>query len=205
MTKYIQAQKGFTIVELTVVMLILSILLAFGIVQLNRSMLLARDKERTNDIEIISTTLENIYKRGSIGGKVIPSGDGMTQAVPLGYPSTSLITETSDVQTLAIKDSIGSPALSSPLQNGAVSLRATLTTSTPSYPSNITTSTDLYYYQPLKADGSLCSLANSTNINQKVIAPRLINECVGFNLYYISEIESTVKLKKSLAWNTEGL
>jgi prepilin-type N-terminal cleavage/methylation domain-containing protein len=196
---------GFTVVETVVVIVIIGILLALTATQGPRLQMSARDKERQDDINIIATTLEDIYKNGSVGGKTIPAGDGTTQSKPLGYPSVTLASLPSDTQSSSITDAIGKSGLSSPLKNGVNSLQATSSTSVPSFPSIVDATTDVYYYQPLKVDNTLCSLANSTNTNQKTIAPRLDDECVKFKLYYISEIDGAMKVKSSLASSSGGL
>lgn len=58
-------RRGFTIVELVVVMTIMAILLTLGIFGLQKSQANARDAERKNDIESIARGLEERYKTGN--------------------------------------------------------------------------------------------------------------------------------------------
>lgn len=51
-------RRGFTVVELVVVMVIMAILLAIGGLAIGSSRANARDAERTSDIEILARGLE---------------------------------------------------------------------------------------------------------------------------------------------------
>lgn len=202
--------KGFTIVEVVVVILIVGILASLGSVQLLRSQLVARDKERVDDVTTIANHLENVYKSGQPNGTIIPAGDSLvTTATQMGYPSTALISLPNDDQTKAILGSINPEALKSPLKK-TMSLTAAADNIDISG-NNVTptSSNDNYIFQPLKSDGSLCTIANSSNLNdpnpQRVIAPRLSDECVAFNLYYVSEAKEEYQVKKSQFSELNGL
>jgi prepilin-type N-terminal cleavage/methylation domain-containing protein len=58
-------RRGFTIVELVVVMTIMAILLGLGIFGLQKSQADARDAERRSDVEAMSRGLEERYKNGN--------------------------------------------------------------------------------------------------------------------------------------------
>ena len=58
--------RGFTVVELVVVMTIMAILLTLGFVSLNSSQVNARNTERKADIDAIATGLESRYARPNV-------------------------------------------------------------------------------------------------------------------------------------------
>jgi prepilin-type N-terminal cleavage/methylation domain-containing protein len=78
-------RRGFTIVELVVVMTIMAILLGLGIFGLQKSQANARDAERRSDVEAMMRGLEERYKNGNPiayydGGTGLPKDIGWDQA-----------------------------------------------------------------------------------------------------------------------------
>ena len=207
--------KGFTIVEIIVVIVIIGILGTLAGSQVLRSQLVARDKERENDVKIIASTLERVYMTGQLDGAAIPSGDPLlTTAVPMSYPSTLLISSTTDAQTKAILGAIDPNAMKSPIKKAMSLVGATsnagVTSSTTAAGKtiNATAADDVYVYQPLHgSDDSLCPNANTSNASQSVIAPRLAaaNPCDKFKIYYFSETSSTIKVLVSKNDQVNGL
>lgn len=208
----IKKSYGFTIAELLVVMVIIGILTTLVTVQVTRGRLIARDNERENDVKIITTFLENTYKSGQSDGIMIPAGDGsVTNAVAMGYPSTVLISNQADSQSKAILGAIEPNALKSPFK-GSFSLVAAATAAGASgntaggVPLGPNATDDNYVYQPLTNGGAVCLSANDPpNISQKVIAPRLIDACVKYNVYYFSEKTNSVVTMPSVNSNNNGL
>lgn len=198
-------KSGFTVVELTMIILIVGILTTLAGVQVLRVQLVGRDKERTDDINSIAIFLEDTYKTGQPNGVVIPPGDGNTTATPLGYPSTALISNQNDTQSQAILGAIDPQALKSPLKKAFSLTAAANNTNIAGTAITNPNNNDNYIYQPLKSDGTLCTLANNSNVNQAVIAPRLDDSCVKFRIFYVSEVKGVWQVKNSLFSNTNGL
>jgi prepilin-type N-terminal cleavage/methylation domain-containing protein len=206
-------QYGFTLIELLVVIVVIGILLTLASLQASRGRLVARDRERENDVKIISNLLENVYKTGQIDGGMIPVGDvSVTSSVPMGYPSTGLAASANlnDPQTKAILGAVDPKTLKSPSRT-SLSLKEAASnvgmsgTTAGGVSLGATASNDLYVYQPLTETGALCTNANSLNANQLVIAPRLIDACVKYVIYYYSEASGSVQSIASANTNNNGL
>lgn len=200
--------RGFTIIELIVVIVVMGILSTFVVVQINRGQLVARDKERENDVKIIASALEAIHKTGQVDGSVIPSGDAaITNAVPMGYPSFQLPTANNS-QSKAILGAIDPEALKSPLKKAMSFVAGTeggITGPNTAASKTIaaTSTDDVYVYESLSVNDSRCSTANATNPSQQVIAPQFappspaFDSCVRFNIYYYSESTNSIKTLQS--------
>ncbi len=227
--------KGFSVVEMVIVITIIGILAGLGTVQMLRSQAVARDQERADDTRSIAINLQDIYDTGQIDGEIIASGDGtITSAVNMGYPSTALLNPpaSSASQANGIIQSIRLDALKSPyLPNSATSPNFSMVAATSTADLNNTNKTaggitlgktnDAYVYQPLDANGALCAFATglvSTGVgasatiptktgstSQAVIAPRLVDNCVKFNLYYYSEANDTIIKVQSAKSTSDGL
>lgn len=213
-----QPARGFTIIELIVVIVIIGILTTFITIQLAHSQLAARDEVRKNDASIIASTLEGVYQSGQLDGNIVPTGDGsLLNAVPMAYPSTALITTPNDSQSQAIVGTIDPNVLKSPLKKTFSLVAATSNAGTSgSTAGGITlgasSAGDVYVYQPLDINGTLCQFATG-NVTlgtggvatQVVIAPRLKDNCVKFVIYYYSEASSSIKSLASLNSGLNGL
>ncbi len=226
--------KGFSIVEMVLVIGIIGILAALGTVQSLRSQMVARDKERLDDVKAISLTLRDVYDRGNLEGNIIASGDGsITSAVTMGYPSTRLLSSNSasDAQTVSIIQNIRLDARKSPyLASGTTAPNFSLIAATSNTDLNntnktaggitLSTSNDVYVYQPLDSAGALCAYATGLvstgagisattgkagSSSQAVIAPRLADNCVRFNIYYLSEGSNEVIKVQSQKSSSDGL
>lgn len=224
--------KGFSVVELALVIVIMGILLSLGTVQMMRSQAIARDKSRADDVRAISMTFQDVYDNGNIEGVIIPSGDAaVNDAVAMGYPSTRLLTSTAHAQTTTILQNIRLDALKSPfLMSTAVVPTFSLVAATSTADLNNTSLTaggvtlgknnDVYVYQPFDSLGALCVYAtgnvatgagNSATTgkagseDQSRIAPRLVNNCVRYNIYYYSEGQEAIIKVKSQKSSSDGL
>ncbi len=226
--------KGFTIIEMIVVIAIISILASLGTVQALRSQMIARDKERLDDVRAISLTLQDVYDNGNIDGNIVASGDAsITTAVAMGYPSARWLSSAaaSDAQTVSIIQNIRLDARKSPyLASGTTVPNFSLVPATTNADLNnsnktaggitLSTSNDVYIYQPLDSNGALCAYATglvSTGTgtsattgktgaaSQAVIAPRLADNCVKYNIYYLSEGGNEVIKVRSQKTSSDGL
>lgn len=226
--------KGFTVVEMIIVITIIGVLASLATVQMLRSQSVARDKERADDVKAIMINLQDIYESGQVDGSIIASGDlSVTTAVNMGYPSTRMLDSVyiGTAQATGIIQSIRLDALKSPfLHSGAASPNFSLIAATSNADLNNTnktaggitlgTSNDVYVYQPLDANGALCVFATGlvstgagtsattgkAGVNsQYVIAPRLIDNCTEYNIYYYSEADDLVIKVESPKTSSDGL
>ena len=161
--------RGFTIVELIIVISIMAILLVLSVANLLGSEANARDAKRKIDIATIAQHLETYYTSGTDSSTAIGT-----------YPSTALTTSVPSSVTKMLRDidlkSITAPNMTDPVTPTQTFISAT---------NNIQTTAGVlpqptisqYVYQPLHSDGSLC---NDTA------------ECRKFNLYYRLETDNNV-------------
>lgn len=158
-------QRGFTLVELVIVITIMSIILVLGVVNLRSSQATARDQERKTDVENIARGLEGFYSNST--------------STP-DYPSTYIgNAATSDTDVMSALQNIDMKSLQAPgVAAGTRSLKAatnaTETTTGIAPPPTITE----YVYQPLQLDNTLCTL--------------VAQECRRYNLFYRLEGDMTI-------------
>ena len=158
-------RRGFTIVELLIVITIMGALLILGIANLRDSQISARDSERKTDIETIALHLENYYTFGSDTSSVG------------SYPSTDLVGH----ETTYLPD-IDPNSFRAPGYDSGTSLIADVCSGVcEQTPANIIPQPTIdsqfqYVYQPLDKDGNLCTGSI---------------ECRKFNLFYQLEQPKT--------------
>lgn len=173
-------KRGFTIVELVVVMTIMAILLTLGLVSMRRAQATARDQERSADAQAIAKGLEARYTRGN----PYATATFITQGA---YPSTEefLHAETGTART-GITSSMTAPYLDvllpgvslnnflPPGTSGAYSATlipmctASGCTAEDATRINSTVTAGVYVYEPIDATKKVC----------------YNTECVRFNIYY---------------------
>lgn len=160
-------RRGFTVVELLIVITVMGILLILGMVNLRGTQISARDTERKTDIESIALHLEAFYKVGRDDSTIFGR-----------YPSVAIAGN--------IQGSLQDADLRSFTPPGAADSDAGFLVATNSLQTTIdvrpepTIST--YVYQPLEQNGNLCLGASM---------------CQKFNLYYKLESDGMVYIVTS--------
>jgi len=164
-------RRGFSIIELLIVITIMGILLTLAVVNMHGAQVNARDTERKGDIESIALNLEAFYKTGIDSTTVFGR-----------YPSTGLAGGSATSITSALRDadlkSFTPPGASSYTTGFLAATNNVQSTSGVLPQPTLNT----YIYQPLRQDGTLC---NDYTYCQK------------FNLYYMLEADNTVYMVTS--------
>jgi prepilin-type N-terminal cleavage/methylation domain-containing protein len=165
--------RGFTVVELIIVIVIMGVLLAIGVNNFRASQISSRDMERKSDIESLSLYLDIYYN----------SGTDISVTPPFDYPSTLMITTDASSIFAYLRDIdetiVEAPGIYDPVQTFVKATNNTQTTAgvlpQPTY--------NTYVYQPIQSDGSLCTLDSQ--------------DCRKYNLYYRLEADNLVYVARS--------
>ena len=169
--------RGFTVVEIIITLVVMTILLSLGTVGIQGSLANARDAERAEDIGVIARGLEQYYKRGNpyyIGTGATqgtyPGADMMLSMDGTGWcPSTS----TQDTTQAAkysecrryysdVLPGVTDDALTPPNKTSVMLSNPRLTTGADSTTTLITTwmqseiDAGKYVYKPMGTDYALC-------------------------------------------------
>ncbi len=163
-------RRGFTVVELLIVIALMGILLTLGVVNLRSTQVNARDTERKTDISSISLDLETFYKSGTDNTNTFGR-----------YPSTAMTGATTIQSYLRDADlkAFTPPGATDANSGFVVATNNTQTTS--GVLPQPTTAT--YVYQPLQQDGTLCTSESQM--------------CTKFNLYYKLETDGLIYMSTS--------
>lgn len=195
--------RGFTVVELVVVMVIMAILLTLGVASFNGSQANARDAERKADIDTIAKSLEARYAKGNlfINSAYITRG---------AYPSVNEIrhaegeviaglaggTNTFGVYIDQLLPGAALSVFTPPGATGAITATfKPICTAAGTAPCNVDNTAEdatkisaaingssaVYVYEPIDANKNIC----------------FSTECVRFNLYYRPEVTGTTQTKAS--------
>ena len=194
--------RGFTVVEVLVTLVVIGILLGLGTVGIRSSLANARDAERKEDIETIARGLEQRYNRGSkFNWMEDTNGDGTpetprTTTNPAGtYPGNNELWDTMFWHGRARREDIlpgvNEAAWKSPSgeSTDAACFFYMFASEQPRCDAAEKDSTiqgyfsngsggwkDKYLYEFIGPNGGYCN----------------INECTRYNLYWISETDTTV-------------
>lgn len=172
-----ERQRGFTLVEILIVIVIMAILMVLAVVNLRSGQADARDVERKTDVANIARALEVYYD----------SGPSTSNTPAARYPSTSLVTYSDDEFTMNNLRDIDRDSLIAPGSSGTAGSDFSLIAAT----NTLETTTGIrplptpstYVYQPLTSDNVLCISGSQ--------------ECRRFNLYYRLETDSTIHMVTS--------
>ncbi|MDB5162553.1 MAG: putative Type secretion system protein [Candidatus Saccharibacteria bacterium] len=161
-------QRGFTIVELLIIISIMIILLTLAFVNLNATQANNRDTERTSEIGVIANNLETFYKNG-VNTTTVHGRYPSTELFASGETSIKTFFPTIDLSSVTAPDAASAAASFIPATNAAQTTTGVLPQPTKSQ----------YVYQPIQTDGTLCTAETQ--------------ECRKYVLYYRTEIDSTVR------------
>lgn len=196
---------GFTVVEVVVVAVLLTILLVTSVIGLRGSQVSSRDRERRADISTLHTNLETLYNKEIRSGSTIIKPQGSYMPVQGNYLvglsiSPEMIKELDELATRApnqsaislrtvpgsICNTSGSPVSTTNIcYINSTSLNNELTAA------KVTTNN--YVYVPLvsSADNRLCTVS--------LIVNSLAGGCRSFKLYSVLETDSSlVQIKESI-------
>jgi prepilin-type N-terminal cleavage/methylation domain-containing protein len=167
--------RGFTIVELIIVITIMGILLTLAVVNVNSSQTNARDTERKDDVSALAANLEAFYR----------AGNGTTSG---RYPSLVIAgnetTLSSTLKDLDLKAATAPNATNATASFIAATNDIQTTTGVLPQPS-----VSQYVYQPLQVASGTTNWTRCLNETQ---------ECRKFNIFYRLEGDNTVYVTTSL-------
>ncbi len=179
-----RGQRGFTIVELLIVIVVIGILAALVLNSFSGVQAKARDVKRDTDIKALSTQLEVFYSQAGNGSYPSNGTAGAAYAVGAFAGATSVNLDNDADITAKFKgidlNSTRAPSQTSNSMFFGVTATA-LFANAPASPTNA--GTNGYIYQPLNAANTIC-LTEST--------------CTHFNLYYQREAAVALVTKSSL-------
>ena len=175
-------RRGFTIVELLVVLVIITVLLSLGLVGVRGLQANARDQERKSDVESIARGLERRYETGNtyfVPNDAAYANEGMKGSYPsinefLHIDGTSRSFYTPNVIDGGYRSNIfsgtsdGSFTSPSGVRWGAVCVFSCQPAENTAQITSGFGGQDKYVYEPYDAAGNICS----------------IEECTGYNLYW---------------------
>lgn len=161
--------KGFTVIEIMVTLVVLTILLTIGIVSYRGAQATARDRERASDVEAIAAHLEGIYTQEIMSGSTRVKAAGT-------YPARSVFDN--ETYFKLVFDGLQGSAMSAPGVDGRALKRNTNPAgATGLVPVTVTPTLTIndYIYVPTVANGQTCAVMN--------------NECRAFKIFYRTEKE----------------
>lgn len=185
------SRRGFTIVELVIVMVIMAILMTLGFVSLSKNQANARDTERDADAAAIALGLETRYKEGNSR-----ASSSTYDLSPGSYPGTVEMSHiigndmsSSGITPGQISGGYGPDALpgtslklfSPPGVNSGnyagFQIRCLGSSCSAENSSSISAAVtkNIYLYEPINAAGNVCDGSNA-------------NPCVRFNLWWRDEV-----------------
>lgn len=166
------SSKGFTIVELLIVIVVIGILAALVLNALSGAQAKARDAERASDIRVLASQLEVWYQLNGY----YPSNAKWIQNEGSGTYSQANAEAWAQTNFPGIDvNALRSPGNASQTITQIVNVSTQLP---------VSYDKDKYYYSPLNSGGTACSAVGT--------------KCIGFNLYYGTETDQAEHTKASL-------
>lgn len=141
-------QAGFTILEISVVIVLVVILSGIALAYIPNAQMRSRDSERLADVAALKNYFEQQYVENA------------SSSYPTYVPTTSLASTLTTISNSGLHDSIYAPGSSSASVNEASS----------NNDQTSVVSTSNYIYQPFLSDGSLCT---SSSANQPCVRFKL--------------------------------
>lgn len=178
-----KGRLGFTIVELTVVIVIMAIFLTLGVLGLRTLQTDARDKEREADVYSMSMKLDNIYTQ-TVGSKSAGSYPPVDGSYESGFTVVSAMTDGVDV------DAIKAPGQTSVSLQAFPKNKCTAGSAGSVCNIGVLAATDItkdkYIYQPIVGGG-----------DSRLCVSGLSQPCRAYRLYYVSEANNSVVIVES--------
>jgi prepilin-type N-terminal cleavage/methylation domain-containing protein len=178
-------RRGFTIIELIIVIAIMGILLVLAVVNLRSTQINARDEQRKANVDAIAQNLEVYYRSGSAASTIV----GRYPSTGITGQETTILPEI-DPKSLISPSSTTDPNTLVAPSTGVSSLVAATnaTQTTAGVTPQPSSSNDVYIYQPLKTTDAGATWTLCTGGT---------DECRKFNIYYWHEIDNTVLMVQS--------
>lgn len=190
-------QRGFTIIELAIVMAIMAILLTLGTLGFRSYMAHARDKEREADIAAIQNYLESIYPReirDASGSLIKPAGayPALMQEVDDDWDELDIVFKDLPTSALTPPGAASRSQPSAPVANGGYlpgqgdvsSALCSNYLQCYTRPNDINPSISDYYYAPGPSPNELCTKPSIANGGSAI---GLANSCRSYVLVYKKE------------------
>lgn len=153
-------QRGFTVIELLVVITVMAILLVLAVVNVRSTQIQARDEERHSDITNISTTFESFYTTTH------------NNRWKNTYPGTSDMS--GEEVTKFLQNNLGQGSQHAPGVDTEGPASLVLAANTSQSPTGVSPAPTIttYVYQPLTSTNGLCSTYAAASA------------CVKYNIFY---------------------
>ena len=184
----VQVRRGFTIIEIVIIIALMGILLVMVAAQFRSSQASARDDALRADAEIIARGLEDYYRTGY-------RGYSSTQKAG-SYPSGDELRHASGENVIAVGPQVSGGYLNGWLNGARIASTSKLrliTTSgqSPENTTNISASTPvgIVTYEPL--------IYNPAGTGSYNFCTTVTQRCTRFNLYYRSEVDNTIHTIRS--------
>lgn len=181
-------RPGFTVVELLITIVIITVIMLLAVAGFRSTQVAARNDERAAKAETIARGLESYYSHGDSARSVppgqYPSVHAFNQAISSGYIDTWL----PGVEASTLRFSWQDDGAINIQAYGNNALNENLSLITP-----VARSSGQILYEPMKVDFNTGGLDND-----RWSACRLAADvCTRFNLYYVPEGESSVQIIRS--------